>query len=124
MKEGHREINRYIRSVSSYLPCSRKQKKQLLIALRSEAEAYYNIKTGATELEERFGTPQQVAAAYVDAMSTQELLGALRRKRQILTVLVSAVLAALLLWIAVLCISLNNYQQDLNGPNVSYIIEE
>lgn len=37
------------------------------------------------DLEMRFGTPQQVAAAYVDAMSTQELLKALRQRRRVLT---------------------------------------
>lgn len=123
MRESRRKINRYVRSVSSYLPCSGKQKRSLLMALRSEAEAYYS-ETGKTDLFVRFGSPQQVAAAYVDAMSTQELLSALRRRRQVLTILISAVLAALLLWVAALCINLNDYRQDLSGPNVSYIIEE
>ena len=104
MRERQRQVNRYVRAVGSYLPCAGKHKKQLLTALRSEAEAYC-AETRDADLEARFGTPQQVAAAYVDAMSTQELLAALRRRRQVLTILIAAVLTALLLWVAALCVT-------------------
>lgn len=70
MRERQRQVNRYVRAVGSYLPCAGKHKKQLLTALRSEAEAYC-AETRDADLEARFGTPQQVAAAYVDAMSTR-----------------------------------------------------
>ena len=121
MRERQRQINRYVRAVASYLPCTRKQKKQLLTVLRNEAEAYCS-ETCDADLEMRFGTPQQVAAAYVDAMSTQELLAALRR-RQVLTILIAAVLTALLLWVAALCVSLYDYHQAYNGWSETSIIE-
>lgn len=95
----------------------------MLTALRSEAEAYC-AETRDADLEARFGTPQQVAAAYVDAMSTQELLAALRRRRQVLTILIAAVLTALLLWVAALCVSLYDYHQAYNGWSETSIIEE
>ncbi len=118
-----RQVNRYVRAVGSYLPCAGKHKKQLLTALRSEAEAYC-AETRDADLEARFGTPQQVAAAYVDAMSTQELLAALRRRRQVLTILIAAVLTALLQWVAALCVSLYDYHQAYNGWSETSIIEE
>ena len=40
MRKRQRQVNRYVRAVGSYLPCAGKHKKQLLTALRSEAEAY------------------------------------------------------------------------------------
>ena len=122
MRKRQRQVNRYVRAVGSYLPCAEKHKKQLLTALRSEAEAYC-AETRDADLEARFGTPQQVAAAYVDAMSTQELLAALRR-RQVLTILIAAVLAALLLWVAALCVSLYDYHQAYYGWSETSIIEE
>lgn len=70
-----------------------------------------------------FGTPQQVAAAYVDAMSTQELLKALRQRRRVLTILIASVLAALLFWVAALCVSLYDYHQAYNGWSETIIIE-
>ena len=121
MQQKKRQINRYVRAVASYLPCAGKHKKQLLTALRSEAEAYC-AETRDADLEAGFGTPQQVAAAYVDAMSTQELLAALRR-RQVLTILIAAVLTALLLWVAALCVSLYDYHQAYNGWSETSIIE-
>ena len=74
MRERQRQVNRYVRAVGSYLPCAGKHKKQLLTALRSEAEAYC-AETRDADLEARFGTPQQVAAAYVDAMRRYALDG-------------------------------------------------
>ena len=119
MRERQRQVNRYVRAVGSYLPCAGKHKKQLLTALRSEAEAYC-AETRDADLEARFGTPQQVAAAYVDAMSTQELLAAREKfvdeaKRDVLT--------ALLLWVAALCVSLYDYHQAYNGWSETSIIE-
>ncbi|MBS5654910.1 DUF6120 family protein [Gemmiger sp.] len=122
MQQKKRQINRYVRAVASYLPCTRKQKKQLLTVLRNEAEAYCS-ETCDADLEMRFGTPQQVAAAYVDAMSTQELLKALRQRRRVLTILIASVLAALLFWVAALCVSLYDYHQAYNGWSETIIIE-
>lgn len=59
----------------------------------------------------------------MDAMSTQELLAALRRRRQVLTILIAAVLTALLLWVAALCVSLYDYHQAYNGWSETSIIE-
>ena len=122
MQRKKRQINRYVRAVASYLPCTRKQKKQLLTVLRNEAEADCS-ETWDADLEIRFGTPQQVAAAYVDAMSTQELLKALRQRRRVLTILIASVLAALLFWVAALCVSLYDYHQAYNGWSETIIIE-
>ena len=90
MRKRQRQVNRYVRAVGSYLPCAGKHKKQLLTALRSEAEAYC-AETRDADLEARFGTPQQVAAAYVDAMSTQELLAALRARLEVENTIVTGV---------------------------------
>lgn len=69
-------IGRYVRAVSGFLPCSGKVKKPLLDALRAQAEEYIEGGGDAAALEQRFGMPQQVAAAWVDEMDTSELGGA------------------------------------------------
>lgn len=61
-------IGRYVRAVSGFLPCSGKVKKPLLDALRAQAEEYIEGGGDAAALEQRFGMPQQVAAAWVDEM--------------------------------------------------------
>ena len=53
-------IRRYCRAVGSYLPCARRQKRQLLRDLRQRLEEYRDEHPDETSPEERFGTPQQV----------------------------------------------------------------
>lgn len=88
-------VRRYVRAVSGFLPCSGKVKKPLLDALRAQAEEYIEGGGDAAALEQRFGMPQQVAAAWVDEMDTSELLAELHIHRRIVMV-VALVLAAVL----------------------------
>lgn len=108
-------IRRYCRAVGSYLPCARRQKRQLLRDLRQRLEEYRDEHPDETSPEERFGTPQQVAACYVDDMDTTELLQALRYRRRVITAVVSGILAALAVLTAALCVQLYDYHRSLDG---------
>ena len=108
-------IRRYCRAVGSYLPCARRQKRQLLRDLRQRLEEYRDEHPDETSPEERFGTPQQVAAGYVYDMDTTELLQALRYRRRVITAVVSGILAALAVLTAALCVQLYDYHRSLDG---------
>lgn len=108
-------IRRYCRAVGSYLPCARRQKRQLLRDLRQRLEEYRDEHPDETSPEERFGTPQQVAAGYVDDMDTTELLQALRYRRRVITTVVSGILAALAVLTAALCMQLYDYHRAIRG---------
>lgn len=108
-------IRRYCRAVGSYLPCARRQKRQLLRDLRQRLEEYRDEHPDETSPEERFGTPQQVAAGYVDDMDTTELLQALRYRRRVITAVVSGILAALVVLTAALCMQLCDYHRAIRG---------
>ena len=108
-------IRRYCRAVGSYLPCARRQKRQLLRDLGQRLEEYRDEHPDETSPEERFGTPQQVAAGYVDDMDTTELLQALRYRRRVITAVVSGILAALAVLTASLCVQLYDYHRSLDG---------
>ena len=108
-------IRRYCRAVGSYLPCARRQKRQLLRDLRQQLEEYRDEHPDETSPEERFGTPQQVAAGYVDDMDTTELLQALRYRRRVITAVVSGILAALAVLTAALCMQLYDYHRAIRG---------
>lgn len=110
-----RTIRRYCRAVGSYLPCARRQKRQLLRELRQRLEEYRDEHPEETSPEERFGTPQQVAAGYVDDMDTTELLQALRYRRRLITAVVSGILAALVVLTAALCVQLHDYHRAIRG---------
>lgn len=108
-------IGRYVRAVSGFLPCSGKVKKPLLDALRAQAEEYIEGGGDAAALEQRFGMPQQVAAAWVDEMEMPELLKALRSRRRVVLTVLAGVIAALAVWLAVCMVSLRDYHQAVNG---------
>lgn len=116
-------IGRYVRAVSGFLPCSGKVKKPLLDALRAQAEEYIEGGGDAAALEQHFGTPQQVAAAWVDEMDTSELLAELHIHRRIVMVVALALVlaAALVIFTGVLVWQQYMIHKDLSGWNEEII---
>lgn len=108
-------VRRYCRSVGSYLPCSRRQKRQILQDLRQRLEEYCGEHPGGASLEEQFGTPQQVAAGYVDDMDTTELLHALRYRRRVTAIVVAGVLTALAVFAAVLSVQVHDFYESMDA---------
>lgn len=116
-------IKKYVCAVSSFLPCSGKTKKPWLDAIRAQAEDYIAQGGDPAALAERFGTPQQVAAAYVDEMPTAELLAELHIRRRVVTTVVLAVVAALAVYAGVLLLQLHIIHQDLSGWSEKTVTE-
>lgn len=108
-------VRRYCRAVGSYLPCSRRQKRQILRDLRQRLEEYCGEHPSGVSLEEQFGTPQQVAAGYVDDMDTTELLYALRYRRRVTTIVVAGVLTALAVFAAVLSVQVHDFYESMDA---------
>lgn len=102
-REQNWYIRRYVRAVSTFLPCSGKRKKPWLADLRAQAESYVAEGGDAAALEQRFGTPQQMAFSYVDEMPTADLLAELHIRRLVAVTAITlaaalAILAAALVW--------------------------
>ena len=114
-------IGRYVRAVSGFLPCSGKVKKPLLDALRAQAEEYIEGGGDAAALKQRFGTPQQVAAAWVDERDTSELLAELHIRRRIVAVVAITLAAMVLIYTAVLAWQQYDIHQSLNGWRERYV---
>lgn len=111
-------IGRYVRAVSGFLPCSGKVKKPL----RAQAEEYITDGGDAAALEQRFGTPQQVAAAWVDEMDTSELLAELHIHRRIVMVVALVLAAVLVIFTGVLVWQQYMIHKDLSGWNEEIIM--
>lgn len=122
-REQNWYIRRYVRAVSTFLPCSGKRKKPWLADLRAQAESYVAEGGDAAALEQRFGTPQQMAFSYVDEMPTADLLAELHIRRRIIVVTVITLAAALAVYIAVLVWQAYLVYDSLNGWSETYIVE-
>lgn len=108
-------VRRYCRAVGSYLPCSRRQKRQILWDLRQRLAEYCGEQPNGVTLEENFGTPQQVAAGYVDDMDTTELLHALRYRRRVITIVVAGVLTALAVFAVALYMQVHDFHESMDA---------
>lgn len=122
-REQNWYIRRYVRAVSTFLPCSGKRKKPWLADLRAQTESYVAEGGDAAALEQRFGTPQQMAFSYVDEMPTADLLAELHIRRRLVAVTAITLAAALAIYIAVLVWQAYLVYDSLNGWSETYVVE-
>lgn len=99
-KNNNAALRRYLRSVRDMLPCSGKQKRCILEKIQSNADSFLAEQPDAdfSLLQTHFGTPEQIAASYVDDMDTPALLKAIHTRKRIFAVVTAAVLAILICW--------------------------
>lgn len=117
MTMRNKAAGRYFREVKSWIPCAGKMKRDILDRIRDEVCGYLdeNPEAGDAELRQRFGAPQQIAAAYVEEMDAPELLKNLRIRRRIVRIVAAAALAMVLMWAAVVTIALADRNNAVNG---------
>ena len=79
-----KELKHYYRQVSAWLPCGGRLKKQLMSSITATVDGYLaeHPEADFAALQAHFGSPQQIASAFVDEMETEELLNALRIRRK------------------------------------------
>ena len=123
MTANDRELLRYYRAIRSWLPCTRKLKKQIMVQVQSRVQDYLtqNPDTDITGLQAEFGTPQTIAAAYVENSDIEEILRGLRVRRRIVAIVMTAVMIVLLSWAAVVTWEI---VYAYNTFNYGYIVVE
>lgn len=121
MTQSDREQRRYCKLVWALLPCSRKQKNEILQQLRESLTAYQAEHPDADfrQLRAHFGSPESVAAACVESAGTAEILHALRIRKRIVMLIASVLIAALLLWASALSIIV--YQNGRAGADFAVV---
>lgn len=111
---------RYRRKVLSLLPCTKRQKQKIISQFDASLSDYIESNPGADfiDLEDHFGSPEAIAASYVESAGTADILQALRiRKRIVLTV--SLAFAVLLIsWAAVVTWSMVKFNNAVNGYSI------
>lgn len=98
MKKIKWQLRRYYWKVKSFLPCSRKLKKRCIGDLKANVEGFLeqNPQADFAAIQERFGTPRQIAAAFVDETDTEQLLRWLRIRRWVVAAISVVTIAALI----------------------------
>lgn len=121
MKNRNKDLKRYFHEIKGWLPCVGKLKRKIFAEIKERVSHYLEENPEATfsDIQIRFGSPQQIAAAYTDEMSTNELLTNLRVRRKITRILTTAAAIALSLWIIAISIALIDDANADNGYGVT-----
>jgi len=121
----NKAYKKYCRAVSSFLPCGRKVKKGILNQLRMDVAAFLeeNPEADLGAIQSRFGTPQSVASAYVEAMDTAQLLNDLRIRRRIITAVMAMVVFVLTTWAGVVTWAIQYEIRTANAVIVETVTE-
>lgn len=124
----NRELKRYYADILRLLPGTAKQKKQLMETLWESVNAYIEEKPQATiqEVQAHFGTPQQIAAAYLDEMSTPEVIKKIKTRKTVIGIICAAIALAVIMWGIGLAITISDAKDSAGGyvETGNIIVEE
>ena len=118
------DLKRYYRQVASWLPCGGKTKRDMMARIRATVDAYIAEHPAAdlAAIQARFGTPQQIAAAFVDEMETEELLQRINYRNKIIKGFAILAATIILLWTLTVTIALLDSINSSGGHLVDEII--
>lgn len=94
------QLKRYYRQISAILPCKKPMRKDILSQLQGSVAQYraQNPDADFPAIRSHFGTPEQIAAGYIDDQDADALIHKLRIKRRVLTAIVAALTAIVIFW--------------------------
>lgn len=126
MRMQNRAARRYLREVRSWLPCAGKLKRGILEKISGTIMEYLSEEPGADydRLLARVGTPQRIAASYVDEMETPELLRQLRIRGRVVKIIGAVALAVMLLWAGTVSLALADSYNSAHGYIERTVIEK
>lgn len=117
MNKNERALERYYKEISSWLPCSRKLKKQIIGQIQRCVEEYleHNPDADITPLKNHFGDPQTIAATYVENTGTAEILKHLRIRKRIVRIVATVMAFILIMWACVVSWATIDAKESING---------
>ena len=110
-------IKKYCRAIKRALPCSRGMKAKITEQIAESVEQFLATNPNATyaDVEAAFGTPLQIATAYLEEADSVKLSHELKLKNRIVRIFSVVMLIALLLFAVTLAIVIHaDYSSD-NG---------
>ena len=115
LQEVH--ILRYLWNVYRELPGNRSQKEAILSRVEDSVRTYAteNPRLDYAAIVARFGDPCAVAESCVEEMETAELVKNLRVRRKVVSIVVAAAVAIVILWVGVVASALAEHFISVGG---------
>lgn len=117
MQKNEKIIKQYFRQVKRLLPVFKRQRRTYLEQLHSDVTAYLFLhpETDLKTLQERFGTPEEIAASFLDEMPTEKIIHKFHLWKRVISVMVfSLALVFTLLFLTLYGIIITNHR-NANG---------
>ncbi len=110
-----KDTKRYLRAVRGWLPCSGELKRRIMSQITNGVQEYLAQNPNATfdDLCAQLGSPQVIAAAYIENAATAEILKNLRIRRRIVAIVISAVLVILISWATVVAYEIMKFKKSI-----------
>ena len=89
----YKKLKRYYWEVGNLLPCNRRIKQMLMEEIKENIDQFLEEYPDADYdgIVRRFGTPQQIAASYLEEMDPQEVLNKLNTRKRIAGIVTAGV---------------------------------
>lgn len=112
---------RYLHDIRNLLPWVSGGKRKFLSDLRSSVECFLleNPEADRAQLEDRFGTPKQIASSYMETLDLDQLRRAMKLRKVILWIVVTLALIILVSWIITVWWAI----VDTRSSNRGYIVD-
>lgn len=122
MKRNDRLLQKYFRQIGRLLPCAGKEKREIMQILKGNVEAFLEDIPTATivDVQKQFGTPQSIAASYLEAEERDVLLKKLRIRKTIKRITLAVAAVILIMWASFIGWAAYEEWTSANG----YIVDE
>lgn len=111
------ELNQYYRAIRRCLPCSCKQKQQIMARIHQSIHNYReeNPLADFSAVQAHFGTPEQIAYAYIAEMGTEEIANKFKTRKIVVATISVAIALAILMWGITLMLAYIDSQNSAGG---------
>lgn len=117
MKQLERRAAAYCRRIGRKLPFGGQRKQDYLQSLQEDVGRYLSAHPWAKpeELVETFGSPEQIAVAFLSEMDDREIYRRISARKRVVRLVFSGLILALLLLTAALVYMILRNEQDMDG---------
>lgn len=124
MNTAERAARRYYRKVRSWLPDG-KMRRYVMTQIRETVQEFVQEHPDAdvAAIQAQLGTPQKIAAAYVENMETAAVLKGLRIRRRVLFAVCATMLAILISWTVLVTVETARAREADERSHVEIYIE-
>lgn len=124
MNTAERAARRYYRKARSWLPGG-KMRRYVMTQIRETVQEFVQEHPDAdvAAIQAQLGTPQEIAAAYVENMETAAVLKGLRIRRRVLFAVCATMLAILISWTVLVTVETARAREADERSHVEIYIE-